>query len=109
MLLCLKVTREYDIVLISERLGYAVLLPTHRYLCVNSALHYLRPPLRGLKRVSSMIQVETMFFRVISPLRGLKQLIGRHRGVVLATLELLPHCGDIRKLIACCTRIDIRA
>ena len=29
--------------------NYTILSPRHRYLCVNSAPHYLRPPLRGLK------------------------------------------------------------
>ena len=53
-----------------ERLGYAVLFLTYRYLCVNSALHYLRPPLRGLKPLKIMPSVHFI------------------------TLELLPHCGD---------------
>ena len=52
-----------------------ILLMTHRYLCVNSALHYLRPPMRGLKPVVRQLSNErlgTHAFRIISPLRGLK-------------------------------------
>ena len=54
-----------------ERLGYAVLLLKYRYLCVTSAQHYLRPPMRGLKRG----QVGNVFTHFIS-------------------LEQSPHDGD---------------
>ncbi len=48
-----------------------------RYLCVNSALHHLRPPLRGLKLLFAKVRPSVNFidFRITSPLRGLKLTI----------------------------------
>ena len=77
-----------------ERLGYAVLLLKHKYLCVNSALHYLRPPLRGLKPCTKHPSTLLKTFRIISPLRGRKQHSNFEDLSNPSTLELLPRCGD---------------
>ena len=79
-----------------ERLGYAVLFLTYRYLCVNSALHYLRPPLRGLKPNAISWESSKVAFRITTPLWGLKRTQVHCRIVFNTPLEFLPHSGDIK-------------
>ena len=101
-----------------KRLDYAGLLLKHRYLCVNSALHYLRSLLRGLKRLELMAYLSihdfrittplrgrkrlsitkelsgVSYFKIITPFRGLKPLIILLQFLRFCALELLSHSGD---------------
>ena len=85
-----------------ERLGYAVLLMRHRYLCVNSALHYLRPPLRGLKLFKSKMPRHGIIFRIISPLRGLKPIILKGEGIISYFRITTPLRGQLNALSLLC-------